>query len=153
MEVFLVPSRRENRESLRRLFQGYVNDFGAEDGGKIIRVIIDELGGVRVTVPMNGKVRLGFRQSDSQEIIRSLFCRLCHEFGIASGKAIMRKFLLELKGVRISFPDLRDLAREERDNRIRSTFNGSNHYELACVWGISRVSVQRIVGNHAGRRN
>lgn len=131
--------RRENRETLGRLFQGYVNDFGSDAGEKIIRLIIDELGGLRMVVPANNPT--GGR-NENLKFISCLYCRLNKEFGDASGKAIMQKFIQELKSMRISFPDLQDLAREDRDRRIKEAHGGIT--EIALRFGMSEKQIGRI---------
>lgn len=139
MERMQLPNRRENREVLTRLFQGYVNDYGSEAGEKIIWVIIDELGGLRMVVPTNSD-RSG--RDENIRLINCLYCRLKKEFGDASGKAIMQKFIQELKSMRISFPDLQDLAREDRDRRIRQAHGGIP--EIALRFGLSETQIWRI---------
>ena len=138
-ERITLPNRRDNRETLTRLFQGYVNDYGNAAGEKIIRVILDELGGLRMVIPTNSN-RSG--PDENIRIINCLYCRLKKEFGDASGKAIMQKFLRDIKGMRISFPDLQDLAREDRDRRIKNTVGGIP--EIALRFGLSEKQIRRI---------
>ncbi len=58
---------------------------------------------------------------------------------------IMKIFYEELGGCRISIPTLKDLAIEERDQRIRNRFKGFNHQELADLFGLSVRQIRRIV--------
>jgi Mor family transcriptional regulator len=44
-------SRNENKEAIEGLFNRLCNDFGQEYGMAIVKTIIEELGGLRVTVP------------------------------------------------------------------------------------------------------
>lgn len=148
-EVPVLPSRRDNRETIRRLFQGYVNDFGPAAGGRIIYVIVSEIGNLRIKVPRNsnnGHPGLSALPviASNQETIWCLRCRLVREFGEASARVIMRKFLFELRGMRLTFPDLEDLAREERDRKIRAEFKG-DYKETAIRWGMSIPGVKKIV--------
>lgn len=139
-EDLILPDRRENRATLRRLFQAYVDDFGPEAGEQIITTIIDELGGLRMMIPTNSH-----HNGANLDTIRALHVRMCERFGDASGTVIMRKLLLDLGGLRISFPDMEDLWRSERNRKIRAKYNGSNHAELAINWGISIVHVRNII--------
>lgn len=147
MSIFqeAVLSRRDNRQALRRLFQGYINDYGQFAGEQIIRAIIDTLGGMRISVPANGDHRGMRYQADSVMLLFECWREMDMRFGEASGKAIMQKFVMELKGLRISIPDHDDIFREERNRRIRAKYNGSNHAELAINWGISIVHVRNII--------
>lgn len=139
-EAPILPDRRENRATLRRLFQAYVDDFGPEAGEQIIMTTINELGGMRMVIPTNSH-----HNGANIYAIRVLYARMCERFGDASGAVIMRKFLVELGGIRISFPDMEDLWREERNRKIRAAYNGSNHAELAIKWGMSVVHVRNII--------
>ena len=62
----------------------------------------------------------------------------------------MQKFILELGGLRISFPDLADLLadlqREERDRRIRLLADkGIGFIELGIRFSLSETQIRRIV--------
>jgi Mor transcription activator family len=147
-EVPTLAGRRHNREAIRRLFQGYVDNFDSEAGEKIINVIVDMLGRVRLTIPKsshngNPAISLPVVRSN-QEILWSLYLRLSDEFGEASGKAIMQKLLFELRDMRLTFPNFEDLAREERNRKIRAEFRG-NYSETALRWGMSPAAVRKIV--------
>jgi hypothetical protein len=124
---------------LNRLFEGYYRDYGEEAGGRIVKAIIDILGGCRMTVPERS-----CNSSNGREMW-SLYCYLCDLFGDASGQEIMRKFILELKSRRISFPDHQDLYREERNRKIRTMFTGDNYKELSVIFDLDISHVWRIV--------
>ena len=47
----------DNREALDHLFHRLHVDFGPSVGEAVIRTIIDELGGIRVTVPDHDEIR------------------------------------------------------------------------------------------------
>jgi Mor family transcriptional regulator len=130
----------KSRQILNRLFEGYCKDYGPEDGAKIIKAIIDILGGCRLTVPEKLP-----SNPDNAEALLVLYAYLCELFGQSSGEAIMRKFLMELKNCRISFPDYEDLYREERNRKIKSMFNGSNYKELATRFNLAESWIWRIV--------
>ncbi|MFA5352927.1 MAG: Mor transcription activator family protein [Thermodesulfovibrionales bacterium] len=42
---------QENREAVWRLFRRLCNEMGAESGEKVIKLIVEELGGLRVNIP------------------------------------------------------------------------------------------------------
>lgn len=46
-----MPKNHENHEALGRLYSRYCTDFGDASGRAIFKVLIEELGGMRVTVP------------------------------------------------------------------------------------------------------
>lgn len=130
---------KKSREILGRLFEGYVKDYG-DDGEKIIRIIIDVLGGCRLTIPEKFP-----SNPENAEAFITLYSCLCDHFGEASGKEIMRKFIMELKGCRISFPSWKELYREERNRKIRNMFNGSNYKELAIMFGLNRTQIWQVI--------
>jgi Mor family transcriptional regulator len=82
-----------------------------------------------------------------------LFHRLCADFGEASGKTIIRTIIEELGGLRLSFPNMREMSREERDMRVRARFRG-NYEELASNFGLSPRQVRNIIkkGEENGRQ-
>jgi len=143
-------SRKDNRDSLTRLFQGYVTEYGPTPAEKIISIIVNELGGIRLTVPdliRPGNGVPGPKPGAKADDLIRLSWSLSSEFSFGFGKEIMRKFFIELKGLRVSFPDWRLLYREERARKIRASWNGSNIPELAIRWGISETQVRRIIAD------
>jgi len=84
-------------------------------------------------------------RAENRELLDQLVSRVCKDFGVESGRAIMRTIFEELGGFRITIPTLEDLHREERDSRIKLIFNGGNISELAERFGISKRHVRRIV--------
>ena len=133
-----MPSRRDNKETLTRLFQGYVNDFGPAAGRKIIYEIIFELGGMRLIIPKD-------HRSENNELIASLRTHLCDIFGEASGNAIMKKILMELKGLRISFPNFQTIHMQERNQRIKNLAGKMSITELALRFSMSKSQIWRVV--------
>ena len=92
-------------------------------------------------------------KSETRDILNRLFHRLRADFGEASGKAIIRTIIEELGGLRLSFPDMREILREERDQRVRARFRG-NYDELASSFGLSPRQVRNIIkkGEENGRQ-
>lgn len=84
-------------------------------------------------------------RAENRELFDQFVSRICSDFGLESGRAIMRVMFEELGGFRITIPTLEDLDREERDRRIRIIFNGINIEELSERFGISKRQVRRIV--------
>jgi len=131
---------KKSRCVLNTLFEGYCKDYGGEDGAKIIKTVIDVLGGCRLTIP----VKFPSNPENTAALV-ALYACLSDRFGDASGKEIMRKFIIELAGLRISFPDYEDLAREERNRKIKTLFNGNNYRELSIRFDLSFRQVWGIV--------
>ena len=84
-------------------------------------------------------------REENREMFEQCLKRICHEFGLESGRAIMRVFIEELGGFRITVPTIKDLEREETYRRIRAKFNGANINELAEQYGITPRHTRRIV--------
>jgi hypothetical protein len=133
---------KKSRLILSQLFEGYYKDYGQEEGEKIIRAIIDVLGGCRLKIPRNKP-----KYRENIEALLDLYRCFAERFGQASGEAIMRKFLAELKGCRISFPGWEDLYIEERNRRIQAAFTG-NYTELALRFGLHVRHIWRIVNKY-----
>ncbi|MBE0426363.1 MAG: hypothetical protein IBX72_06920 [Nitrospirae bacterium] len=131
---------QRSRQTLNRLFQFYCQDYGPEAGEKIIKTIIDVLGGCRITIPLKFP-----NNPETAEVLLTLYTNLSERFSEASAKEIMRKFIMELKGRRIAFPSWKNLSREERNRKIRNMFTGSNYKELAIMFGLSRAQVWRVI--------
>jgi Mor family transcriptional regulator len=92
-------------------------------------------------------------KSETRDALDRLFHRLCTDFGEASGKTIIRTLIEELGGLRLSFPDMREMAREARDMRVCARFRG-NYDELASNFGLSPRQVRNIIkkGEENGRQ-
>jgi hypothetical protein len=131
---------KKSRQRLKQLFEEYCRDYGLIDGGKINRAIIDILGGYRLTIPDKMS-----NDADNNAALIALYHCLRDRFGAASGEAIMRKFLCDLKDCRISFPDHQDIYREERNRKIKNMFNGGNYKELAILYNLDESWIWRIV--------
>jgi Mor family transcriptional regulator len=73
--------RAENREAVQTLFRRLCSDFGHSSGKAIIRVIVEELGGMRITVP-------GFKDIYREERKR----KICNLFNGANHKELAIMF-------------------------------------------------------------
>jgi Mor family transcriptional regulator len=81
---------------------------------------------------------------ENGEVIRELFDRLHREFGRMAPQII--QVMVEcVGGCRLTFPDLQDLYRQERNRRITNEFNGGNHEELAIKYRLKVRQIRRIV--------
>ena len=69
--------------------------------------------------------------------------------GDETTKKILEIFTMRHGGQQMTIPDPLDVRREERDMHIRKKFTGTNHSDLAILYGISVTQVRRIV---AGKR-
>jgi len=137
----LTEASPKSREATTRLFQGFVTDFGDELGEKIIKHIVDQVGGYRILISAPSPDPLFYNSRNFRRLWRST----CEEFGRASGRAIMNKLIVELGGRRISFPDHEDICRFERNRRIRNLYNGTNCSELAFRFRLCRCQIKRII--------
>jgi Mor family transcriptional regulator len=84
-------------------------------------------------------------RNNNREILNNLFLTLCNNFGEESGEAIFKTIISEVGGMRISFPTEKRLFIEQRNELIRSKFNGTNHVELAYIFDLSPAQIRRIV--------
>lgn len=78
------------------------------------------------------------------DVLDSFFERLGREFG-PQAQRIVTVMAEELGGCRLTFPDLKDLYRLDRDRRIRREFNGSNLSELAIRYQLHVRHVRKIL--------
>lgn len=83
-------------------------------------------------------------RSEHTEAVQELFRRLQGEFGNMAPQ-IIKVMVDVVGGYRITFPDLQDLYRMERNRCIRSEFTGCNHQELAFKYRLKVKQVRRIV--------
>lgn len=81
---------------------------------------------------------------ENGEVIRDLFDRLHREFGRLAPQ-IIQVMVESVGGVRLTFPDLQDIYREERDRRIHAEFTGNNHEELAILYRLRIRQIRRIL--------
>jgi len=140
-EVLLVNNhRRQNREAFTRLFQGCVADFGNETAERIIRHLVRDAGGLRICIPRNN----GDPLFGCSAFFRELWIGTCRQFGPELGRAVMQKILVEFGDQRVTFPDIRDLSRMDRNERIRIQYNGANCRELGERWGLHPEHIRKI---------
>ncbi len=140
-------TRRQNRETFTRLFQGFVSEYGEDAAKRIIKHLVDQAGGLRMWIPSSGPDPL----SRCGYFFRLLWRETCKTFGRQSGRAIMNKIMVELGGRRVYFPDYRDLYIWDRNEKIRRQYipgmpDGpkGNEEELVARWGLSRYWILRI---------
>jgi Mor family transcriptional regulator len=89
-------------------------------------------------------------RSENQEVVSQLFDRLHREFGRMAPQII--QVMVEcVGGCRLTFPDLQDLYRQERDRRIHAEFTGNNHEELAIRYRIKIRQVRRVLNKKLER--
>lgn len=83
-------------------------------------------------------------RSDNSEVVSQLFDRLGREFGRLAPQII--QVMVEcVGGCRLTFPDLQDLYRQERNRRIRNEFTGGNWEELSIKYRLKIRHVRNIV--------
>jgi Mor family transcriptional regulator len=83
-------------------------------------------------------------RAGNQDIVAELFGRLQREFGNMA-PMIIKVMVETVGGVRMTFPDLQDLYRSERNRRLRSEFTGFNYEELAIKYRLKCRQVRRIL--------
>ena len=83
-------------------------------------------------------------RSEHAEVISNLFERFHSEFGRLAPQ-IIQVMVEVVGGYRLTFPDLRDLYRSERDRRIHNEFTGNNHEELAIKYRLRVRQIRRIL--------
>lgn len=150
-EVLPVPNtRRQNRETFVRLFQGFVDAYGEAAAKKMIKFIIDQAGGLQLWIPGPGPDplnRCGYW-------FRQLWRNTCQEFGRNIGRAIMNRIIDELGGRRVRFPDYLDLYIWDRNIKIHSQYcslresgrsSSEACAELSINWSIHIRHLHRIV--------
>lgn len=86
-------------------------------------------------------------RAGNQDIVAELFGRLQREFGNMA-PLIIKVMVETVGGVRITFPDLQDLYRSERNRRLRNEFTGFNYEELAIKYRLKCRQVRRILTNN-----
>jgi Mor family transcriptional regulator len=83
-------------------------------------------------------------RAENQEAVSQLFECLQRELGSLAPAVI--KIMAEcIGGHRLTFPDLQELYRQERNRRIRVEFTGFNLQELGFKYRLHPKQVRRIV--------
>lgn len=83
-------------------------------------------------------------RTENTDAIEELFERLQREFGNLA-PLIVEVMIQSIGGLRLTFPDLQDLYRRERNRRIMLEFTGFNHEELAIKYRLKARQVRRII--------
>lgn len=83
-------------------------------------------------------------RTGNHEAIEELFACLQREFGNMT-PLIIQTLVNCVGGIRLTFPDLQDLYRAERNKRIRKEFQGFNHEELGIKYRLHPKQIRRIV--------
>jgi Mor family transcriptional regulator len=85
-------------------------------------------------------------RSDNTEAIDQLFSELQREFGNLA-PLIIQVLARTVGGLRLTFPDLRDLYRAERNRRICCEFTGCNFDELSIKYRLKVRWIRKILLN------
>lgn len=80
----------------------------------------------------------------NRQAIEEAFRTLYQNYGELAPR-IINDLVICFGGLRITFPDLQDLYREERNRKIRNEFTGFNYEELAIKYRLKCRQVRRIV--------
>jgi len=83
-------------------------------------------------------------RSGNQEAVEELFGRFQREFGNMA-PLIIKVMVETVGGLRLTFPDLQDLYRSERNRRLQNEFTGFNYEELAIKYRLKCRQVRRII--------
>ena len=81
---------------------------------------------------------------ENAEVLECFFGRLERELGELA-PAVVKMMAEELGGCRLTFPDLGELERQQRDRLIRARFTGSNHQELALRFSLSERQIRNVL--------
>ena len=87
-------------------------------------------------------------RSGNHDAVEELFGRLQREFGNMA-PLIVTVMAETVGGLRITFPDLQDMYRAERNRRIRNEFTGINYEELSIKYRLKPRQVRRILSQNA----
>ncbi len=82
---------------------------------------------------------------EGRDAIHAFGKRMIAEYGQSVGAAILQALFEEVGGMRIRVPTITDLQRIQRDDRIRTLFDGRNHQELALRFGLTETHIRRIL--------
>jgi hypothetical protein len=151
-EILPMPNtRRQNRETFVRLFQGFVNEYGEASGKRIMKHIVDNAGGIRMDVPssnpgLNQHVKLDNDPLHGCGVyFRRLWISTCKEFGHDSGHDIMNKIVCELGNQRVYFPCHKEINRWERKNE-KPIQQGKKHQGAGPALGHERAAGAKYRG-------
>lgn len=85
------------------------------------------------------------RGKNSKEILEHLRGRLVAECGENIAENVLKILVEEAGGARLAFPSQEDISQVQRNEMIRSSFDGKNYEELASRWGLTARSIRRII--------
>lgn len=83
-------------------------------------------------------------KSGNQEAVEEGFKRLHREFGNLA-PMIIKVLVDSFGGLRLTFPDLQDLYRDERNRLIRLEFTGANYEELCIKYRVKIRNIRKIL--------
>ena len=84
-------------------------------------------------------------ERENQAVLDQFFARLQRELGEQLAEVVVEMMVVELGSVRLTFPSLADLERQQRNRRIQTLFNGANLQELALRFDLHPSHVRRIL--------
>lgn len=84
-------------------------------------------------------------ERENQQVLDQFFKRLQRELGEQLAEVVVEMMVVELGSVRLTFPSLADLERQQRNRRIQTLFNGANLQELALRFDLHPSHVRRIL--------
>lgn len=79
-------------------------------------------------------------------LITSLQEYLGKKLGLKVGRLVIRIMCEMLGGLRLTWPSIIDLEREDRDRKIVTSYKG-NAMETALMSGVSPQTVRRVINN------
>ena len=83
--------------------------------------------------------------------LERLLRRFRSEFGDEVGLRIEQVMISEVGGKRLTIPSAKHIYARDLRRQVLDRFNGSNHGELAMLFGINRTTVYRIVASADGK--
>lgn len=85
------------------------------------------------------------------EIANELFSEISEEF--SAGDKIIDFIIRRVGGLRVSFPDIEDREREERNKKINMLHNGRNIEELGIRFNLSSKQIRNIIYKKKRKEN
>lgn len=80
----------------------------------------------------------------NRQAIEEAFDMLRRNYGNLAPQ-IINDLVISFGGLRLTFPDLQDLYREERNRRIRCEFTGFNYAELGIKYRLHPRMIKKIL--------
>lgn len=85
-----------------------------------------------------------FFQAVSEEL-KKLNIEIDPKISKVLSEVLINSSVEKIEGRRLSWPTLKELDRKKKYQRIRNRFNGTNHKELADMFGYTESQIRRIV--------